>query len=193
MEKLIYDQSQKPYLINGVQLQIEAAKEQLVKLYAILAQLDSSLVDDNYLPPAVQPNNIKEKISKRAYAPRDAKDGDKDYFIKVKEVLELEGNPLTSRDILKRIYEYYPNEFDENEDRKNIASLSAILTEKTAEGKILRTKPEVGHAVFSFPAKNKIEDKNVEESIDNAPDDDIDWLFTEQTQKVDPDEDDLPF
>jgi len=152
MEKLVYDQSQKPILIKSIQAQIDDVKKQLKDLYGFLAQLDVSLVDMAYVPALspidpISKNDIKEGLRK-TYGHRET---GRDYFNKVIEILTLVGKPLTSREILEQLYDLYSNDFDRKDDRKHIATLSSILTEKFGEGKIHREKtPGVGHAAFSL-------------------------------------------
>ncbi|MDB5062048.1 MAG: hypothetical protein JWP67_1891 [Mucilaginibacter sp.] len=72
------------------------------------------------------------------------------WFDKVKIVLSVENNPLTIREILNRIYEYFDTVSKAN-GRKNIISLSTILNEKSKEGKLVKIVEDNKIAKFKLP------------------------------------------
>ena len=169
--------------------------EQEVMLQALIADkaiTSKKLEDLELLIKKIQDIVINDNtviIDKDKQVRRRNSDTRNTYFEKIKEILlEVEEatdnfKGYTSREILTKMYEYFPDEMDEEDDRKNIATVSAVLYSKVEENELEALKEGREQSRFRLvPAV----DKSLEE---------FDAFLTKKISKVVPDDDDveLPF
>lgn len=125
-----YTEEQKVVLIKSLQATIDEHKKCIATAQELIRQITGISVA------------VIDKTGSRKQ-----RDGGLDWFGKIRHVLEVSTKALTSREILDKIYEAYP-EFEK--DVTHMASLSSALRTKHGTGEIRRYKQDGEFARFEL-------------------------------------------
>jgi hypothetical protein len=136
--------TERQLVLTALELKRETILAELHEIDQLIDKTKNNVVTDN--------NVVINKNRKRRTRDSNLKDTT---WSKIEDLLFDNGNSMTSRDILKELYKEYPIEFDQAEDRKNIAIISSILYEKVNEGMVDKEKNDREQTRFKL--KNNLD------------------------------------
>lgn len=138
--------SERQLILTSLELKRENLLADLQEIEQLIYKAKNNDVIDN----SVIINNNNAKRRKRNPNAKNTT------WLKINEILLDSENPMTSRDILKELYKEYPNDLEQAEDRKNIAIISSILSEKVNDGLIIKINTDREQTKFKL---NKLDEE----------------------------------